>query len=184
MQKKKKVKGKFLFSSPRPHESAALLSQRYKHSKNIRQNPDRLFTIPAVHMWTESQVCWGLASFKFLGTSWEPGGRVLSHSSRNVGWGRSLAKEGERSFFEERATSFPRSATKVKVKVLVTQLNPTSCESLWIHGIPQARTLEWAAIPFSRGSSTPRDRTWVSGIASESFTIRTTREALTNWASC
>ena len=48
--KKKKVKGKFLFSSPRPHESAALLSQRYKHSKNIRQNPDRLFTIPAVHM--------------------------------------------------------------------------------------------------------------------------------------
>ena len=26
-----------------------------------------------------------------------------------------------------------------------------------IHGIPQARILEWVAIPFSRGSSQPRD---------------------------
>ena len=32
---------------------------------------------------------------------------------------------------------------------------PSSC----VHGILQARILEWAAIPFSRGSSRPRDRT-------------------------
>ena len=30
------------------------------------------------------------------------------------------------------------------------------------HGIPQARTLEWVAFPFSRGSSQPRDQTQVS----------------------
>jgi len=31
-----------------------------------------------------------------------------------------------------------------------------------IHGILQARILEWVAIFFSRGSSQPRDGTWVS----------------------
>ena len=34
-----------------------------------------------------------------------------------------------------------------------------------VHGILQARILEWVAIPFSRGSSWPRDRTWVSHLA-------------------
>ena len=33
-----------------------------------------------------------------------------------------------------------------------------------IHGILQARILQWVAISFSRGSSRPRDRTWVSHI--------------------
>ena len=33
-----------------------------------------------------------------------------------------------------------------------------------VHGIVQARILEWVAIPFSRESSRPRDRTWVSCI--------------------
>ena len=31
-----------------------------------------------------------------------------------------------------------------------------------VHGILQARILEWVVIPFSRGSSRPRDQTWVS----------------------
>ena len=44
-----------------------------------------------------------------------------------------------------------------------------------IHGIFQARILEWAAISFSRGSSQPRDRTWVSCIADRRFTIWATR---------
>ena len=33
-----------------------------------------------------------------------------------------------------------------------------------VHGILQARILEWLAVPFSRGSSHPRDRTHVSCI--------------------
>ena len=36
--------------------------------------------------------------------------------------------------------------------------------------ILQARTLEWVAIPSSRGSSQPRDRTWVSCLAGRFFT--------------
>jgi len=35
------------------------------------------------------------------------------------------------------------------------------------HGILQARILEWVAVPFSEGSSQPRDRTRVSLISSE-----------------
>ena len=39
-----------------------------------------------------------------------------------------------------------------------------------VHGILQARILEWIAIPFCRGSSQPRDRTRVSCIAGRFFT--------------
>ena len=39
-----------------------------------------------------------------------------------------------------------------------------------VHGILQARILEWVAFPFSRGSSRPRDRTQVSKIAGGFFT--------------
>ena len=51
-----------------------------------------------------------------------------------------------------------------------------SCPTLWdptdytVHGILQARILEWVAFPFSRGSSQPRDRTQVSLIAGGFFT--------------
>ena len=38
-----------------------------------------------------------------------------------------------------------------------------------VHGILQERVLEWVAISFSRGSSRPRDRTWVSCIAGRFF---------------
>ena len=39
-----------------------------------------------------------------------------------------------------------------------------------VHGISQARTLEWTAISFSRGSSWPRDQTEVSCIVGRFFT--------------
>ena len=40
-----------------------------------------------------------------------------------------------------------------------------------VHGILQARILEWVAIPFSRGSSQPKDGSWVFRIAGRFFTI-------------
>ena len=49
--------------------------------------------------------------------------------------------------------------------------------TLWPQGILQARILEWVGIPFSRGSSQPRDRTQVSHIAGGFFTNLATREA-------
>ena len=51
---------------------------------------------------------------------------------------------------------------------------------LSVHGILQARILEWVAISFSRGSSQPKDRTWVSHIAGRLFTVCTTGEAHTH----
>ena len=45
-----------------------------------------------------------------------------------------------------------------------------------VHGIFQARILEWVAIPFSRRSSWPRDRTRVFSIEGRFFTIWATRE--------
>ena len=49
-----------------------------------------------------------------------------------------------------------------------------------VHGIFQARILEWAAISFSRRSSQTRDRTRVSCTADRRFTIWATREAPLN----
>ena len=46
-----------------------------------------------------------------------------------------------------------------------------------VHGIFQARVLECVAISFSRGSSRPRDQTWVSHIAGRCFMVWATREA-------
>ena len=67
--------------------------------------------------------------------------------------------------------------------MLVTQSRPTQCDPVVcgppgssVHGILQARILEQVAMPSSRGSSRPRDRTWVSHIAGRFFTIWTTRE--------
>ena len=47
-----------------------------------------------------------------------------------------------------------------------------------VHGILQARILEWLAISFSRVSSQPRDWTWVFYITGRFFTVCATREAL------
>ena len=45
-----------------------------------------------------------------------------------------------------------------------------------VHGIFQARVLEWGAISFSRGSSQPGDRTWVSCTVGRRFTVWATRK--------
>ena len=57
------------------------------------------------------------------------------------------------------------------VKALVPQVYPTLCNPMdcsppdsFVHGILQARILEWVAVPFSRGYSRPRDPTQVSCI--------------------
>ena len=51
-----------------------------------------------------------------------------------------------------------------------------------VHGILQARILEWVAFPFSMGSSQPRDWTQVSCIAGRFFTSWATKEAQEQWS--
>ena len=55
----------------------------------------------------------------------------------------------------------------------LTLCDPIDCSLLGssVHGIFQARVLEWVAISFSRGSPQPRDRTQVSRIAGRHFTV-------------
>ena len=74
---------------------------------------------------------------------------------------------------------------KLKATVLGTQScltlsDPMDCSPVGssVHEILQGRILEWVAIPFSRGSSQPRDQTWISCIAGRFFAIRATREWL------
>ena len=57
--------------------------------------------------------------------------------------------------------------------------NPMDCSLLGssVHGILQARILEWVAISFSRGSSQPRNWTLLSCLAGRFFTDWAAREA-------
>ena len=75
------------------------------------------------------------------------------------------------------------------VRSEVSQSYPTLCDPMdcsllgsSIHGIFQARILEWAAISFSRRTSPPRDQTRVSHIVGRRFTIWATRaEQFYSW---
>ena len=63
----------------------------------------------------------------------------------------------------EKGKSGGRLETAKSKWVKVAQSCLTLCDPMdyTVHGILQARILEWAAFPFSRGSSQPRDRTQV-----------------------
>ena len=81
----------------------------------------------------------------------------------------------EKTFQTETNIYFLYSIMKLSHSVVSNFLRP---HGLYIvHGILQARILEWVAFPFSRGSSQPRDQTQVSCIAGRFFTSWATREA-------
>ena len=94
---------------------------------------------------------------------------VRTHYSRNHTkcWGYSHVRQG--------ACKAPTLAERESE---VAQSCPTLCDPMdcslsgsSVHGIFQARVLEWIAISFSRGSSQPRSRTQVSCIAGRHFTV-------------
>ena len=65
-------------------------------------------------------------------------------------------------------------------QLCLTLCGPMDCSppGSSVHGIFQARILEWVAISFSRGFSRPRDGSQVSSIAGRRFTIWAPRESL------
>ena len=105
----------------------------------------------------------------------------------------------EPCFLQEEMASFLRSAsflscfhisletlqgTKKEATINDCWWNTWVCLTLWdpidcsrrgfsIHGILQARILEWVTVSFSRGSSRPRDRTQVSHISGRRFNLCT-----------
>ena len=68
-------------------------------------------------------------------------------------------------------------------QLCLTLLDPMDCSppGFSIHGILQARLLEWIAVPSSRRSSQPRDQTYIfytsTALAGRFFTTSTTGEA-------
>ena len=66
----------------------------------------------------------------------------------------------------------------VHAQSLQTLCDPMNCGSLGssVHGILQARAVEWGALPCSRGSSRSRDRTCTSCITGGFFNPRATGE--------
>ena len=120
-------------------------------------------------------------------TLWTVAGQApLSWDSsvKNTGW---VTMPSSRGSYQPRdqthifciSSGFFTTEPPRKVEVKVAQSCPTLCDPMdyTVHGILQARTLEWVAISFSRGSSQPRDRTQVSRIAGRFFTSWATREA-------
>ena len=82
---------------------------------------------------------------------------------------------------DEQVQQFPHPEREREVaQSCLTLCGPMDCSlpGSSIFGILQARVLEWGAISFSRRSSQPRDRTWVSRIIGRPFTIWATREVL------
>ena len=81
----------------------------------------------------------------------------------------------------------PRPEALVRISGSERKWNSLHHVRLWdpidytVHGILQARILEWVAFPFSRGSSQLRDQTQVFHIAGGFFTIWVTREAQEYW---
>ena len=68
-------------------------------------------------------------------------------------------------------TSWQVSESRSVMSLFVTPWTVCSLPGSPVHGILQARILEWVTVPFSRGSSQPRDQTQVSHIAGRYFTV-------------
>ena len=111
---------------------------------------------------------------------WHP---PFSLGSDRVQWlqQRSYRSQNLRLFL---SGSLQEKLTNPSVCVLSHSVMPDSCDPIdcnlpgsSVHGILQARMLEWVAISFSRGSSQPRNRTQVSYTAGRFFTDWATREA-------
>ena len=82
------------------------------------------------------------------------------------------------SILKRRDITLPTKSVQSKGKVTRSCLALCNPMGHTVHGILQARILEWVTVPFSRGSSQPRDQTQISHIAGRFLTSWATREAL------
>ena len=86
-----------------------------------------------------------------------------------------IGKDVEKRESSYTVGEWPRSVVSDSCNLMDCSLQRSS-----VHGIFQARVLEWVAISFSRGSSQPRDWTRVFLTVGRRFTIWATREASRN----
>ena len=107
---------------------------------------------------------------------------ILSLQATTPSWGNSEWESLKGTVGEKEQDTGPRLLSEVKVKV--SQLCPTLCDPMnyIVHGILQARILEWVVYPFSSGSSWRRNRTRVSCIAGGFFANWVVRKPLDFWS--
>ena len=132
-----------------------------------------------------------LLVFKKLSARYFPGGLVvktLCFHCRAPGLDPWLGNQGSACYEAQPERKKERKMSILLSSKAVLCLVAQSCLTLCIpldcsppgssvHGILQARILEWVAMPSSRGSSQLRDQTQVSHIAGGFFTIWAIREA-------
>ena len=92
-------------------------------------------------------------------------------------WGHKESDTTERLNWKRSVICFYKTLSEV-VQLCPTLCNPMDCSlpGSSVHGIFQARILEWVAISFYRISAQPRDWTQASCIVGRCFTIWATRE--------
>ena len=108
--------------------------------------------------------------------------RCAVHEERNLFWS-SIYTSGTQN---QPCHIIKEKSESVSCSVMFNSLRPLwtmgrSSPGSSVHGILQARILEWVAISFARGSSWTRNQTWVSCITGRFFTIWTTTEAPDNY---
>ena len=122
-------------------------------------------------------------------TSWQTEGEKVEVMTDFTFLGSKIIANGDCSHEIKRHLLLGRKAmTNIKwSEVKWSQSCPTLCDPMGyslpgssVHGIFQARVLEWASISFYGASSQPRDWNRVSCIADRRFTVWATREAMTN----
>ena len=126
-------------------------------------------------MGSESSLSYFLEKSHMTEPSPDLGGRK---SFRLKGQSSSPKQREQFVFFPNPESIHLRSDNfKGYIACLVAQSCLTVCNTLdhgslgySVHGILQARIQDWLAIPFSRGSSQPRNQTWISCIAGRFFT--------------
>ena len=111
----------------------------------------------------------------------------LKHNIHNTTLKMLTHWENNNQYYQKEKSKKEVDAKMIQILELVVccaVLNPTLCDPLdcsppgsSVHGILQARILQWVAMPSSKGSFQPRDWTHWSRIAGRFFTVWTTRKA-------
>ena len=116
------------------------------------------------------QACWIRLAFPFPGNlpnpRMEPVSPALLTDSLPLSWPGSPAK----------------TLCMYELWTLLSRVQFFATPWTVVHEILQARILEWVLVPFSRGSSQPRNQTQVSRIAGRLFTSWAAREAPKYWS--
>ena len=121
------------------------------------------------HFYSHYLICYNIVSVLGFGF-WPQGVRDLCFMIR---YGCRTPCTGRRTLTHWAVRAAPPCVCQSlsRVRLSVTPWTVAHPPGSSVHGVLQAITLEWAAIPFSRGSSLPRDWSRVSRIGGRSFTV-------------